>query len=78
MSGWYGQLTFCADLTKDEQRVLLVSHGDFIKTLSIKYWNKSNGKNDIVFPNNGSVTRGILHDDGSFEIVDYNVDAEEL
>ncbi|MCT7689013.1 MAG: histidine phosphatase family protein, partial [Lactobacillus crispatus] len=41
-------------------------------------WNKSNGKNDIVFPNNGSVTRGILHDDGSFEIVDYNVDAEEL
>ena len=49
-----------------------------IKTLSIKYWNKSNGKNDIVFPNNGSVTRGILYDDGSFEIVDYNVDAEEL
>ena len=66
------------DLTKDEQRVLLVSHGDFIKTLSIKYWNKSNGKNDIVFPNNGSVTRGILHDDGSLEILDYNVDDEEL
>lgn len=66
------------DLTKDEQRVLLVSHGDFIKTLTIKYWKDSDGINDIVFPNNGSVTRGILHDDGKFEIVDYNIDAEKL
>ena len=66
------------DLTKDEQRVLLVSHGDFIKTLTIKYWKDSDGIHDIVFPNNGSVTRGILHDDGKFEIVDYNIDAEKL
>ena len=66
------------DLTKNEKRVLLVTHGDFIKTLSIKYWNRSDGKHDIIFPNNGSVTRGILHDDGQFEIVDYNVDAEKL
>lgn len=66
------------DLTQNEKRVLLVTHGDFIKTLSIKYWNKSDGKHDIVFPSNGSVTRGILHDDGQFEIVDYNIDAEKL
>ncbi|UTH91870.1 histidine phosphatase family protein [Lactobacillus acidophilus] len=65
-------------LTKDEQRVLLVSHGDFIKTLTIKYWKDSDGIHDIVFPNNGSVTRGILHDDGKFEIVDYNIDGEKL
>ena len=66
------------DVTKNEQRVLLVTHGDFIKTLSIKYWNKSDDKHDIIFPDNGSVTRGILHDNGKFEIVDYNVDAEKL
>ena len=66
------------DVTKNEQRVLLVTHGDFIKTLSIKYWNKSDGKHDIIFPDNGSVTRGILHDNGKFEIVDYNVNAEKL
>lgn len=66
------------DLTKNEARVLLVSHGDFIKTLAIKYWDKSDGKHDIEFPNNGSVTRGILHKDGQFEIVDYNKDAENL
>ncbi|CDI59871.1 Phosphoglycerate mutase [Lactobacillus helveticus CIRM-BIA 101] len=66
------------DVTKNEQRVLLVTHGDFIKTLSIKYWNKSDDKHDIIFPDNGSVTRGILHDNGKFEIVDYNVDAEKI
>lgn len=66
------------DLTKDEQRVLLVSHGDFIKTLAIKYWDQSDGNHDIPFPNNGSVTRGILHDNGKFEIVDYNMDANKL
>ena len=66
------------DLTKDEQRVLLVSHGDFIKTLTIKYWKDSDGIHDIVFPNNGSVTRGILHDEGKFEIVDSTIDAEKL
>ena len=66
------------ELTKDEKRVLLVSHGDFIKTLSIKYWNKSDGLHDIPFPDNGSVTRGILHNDGKFEIVDYNMNAENL
>ncbi|EEJ71139.1 histidine phosphatase family protein [Lactobacillus ultunensis] len=66
------------DLTQKENRVLLVTHGDFIKTLSIKYWDKSDGKHDIIFPNNGSITRGILQDNGKFEIVDYNVDAEEL
>ena len=66
------------DLTKNEKRVLLVSHGDFIKTLAIKYWEKSDGLHDVTFPDNGSVTRGILHDDGKFEIVDYNVNAENL
>lgn len=66
------------ELTKNEKRVLVVSHGDFIKTLAIKYWNNSDGHHDIQFPNNGSVTRGILHDDGRFEIVDYNKDAEDL
>jgi broad specificity phosphatase PhoE len=66
------------DLTTKEQRVLIVSHGDFIKTLAIKYWNQSDGKHDIIFPNNGSVSRGILHNDGQFEIVDYNVDAENI
>lgn len=66
------------ELTKNEKRVLLVSHGDFIKTLAIKYWVNSDGKNDIAFPDNGSVTRGILHDDGDFEIVDYNQNAANL
>lgn len=66
------------ELTKDEPRVLLVSHGDFIKTLAIKYWDQSDGNHDIAFPDNGSVTRGIIHDNGRFEIVDYNRDAEEL
>lgn len=59
-------------------RVLIVSHGDFIKTLSIKYWNKSDGIHDIEFPSNGSVTRGILYDDGRFEIVDYNIQSKDL
>ncbi|RVU70837.1 MULTISPECIES: histidine phosphatase family protein [Lactobacillus] len=65
-------------LTKNEKRVLVVSHGDFIKTLAIKYWDQNDGIHDIQFPNNGSVTRGIIHDDGTFEIVDYNKDAEDL
>lgn len=67
-----------AKITKNERRVLVVSHGDFIKTLAIKYWNQSDGQHDIIFPNNGSVTRGLLHDDGKFEIVDYNLDPEDL
>lgn len=67
-----------ADLTKNEERVLVVSHGDFIKTLAIKYWINSQGDHDIIFPDNGSVTRGILHDDGKFEIIDYNQNAENL
>lgn len=66
------------DLTIKEQRVLIVSHGDFIKTLAIKYWNQSDGKHDIIFPSNGSVSRGILYNNGQFEIVDYNVDAENI
>ena len=66
------------ELTKNEKRVLLVSHGDFLKTLAIKYWNQSDGLHDINFPNNGSVTRGILREDGNFEIVDYNVNAEDM
>ncbi|WP_333588866.1 histidine phosphatase family protein [Lactobacillus acetotolerans] len=66
------------NLTRNEKRVLLVTHGDFIKTLAIKYWNKSDGIHDIPFPDNGSVSRGILHDNGKFEIVDYNVKAENL
>lgn len=65
-------------LTKNEDRVLVVSHGDFIKTLAIKYWKNSDGNHDIEFPNNGSVTRGILQNNGDFEIVDYNKDAEDL
>lgn len=64
--------------TVNENRVLLVSHGDFIKTLAIKYWNKSDGIHDIAFPDNGNITRGILSDDGKFEIVDYNIKAEDF
>lgn len=66
------------ELTKNEKRVLLVSHGDFLKTLAIKYWNQSDGLHDINFPNNGSVTRGILREDGNFEIIDYNINAEDM
>lgn len=66
------------ELTQNENRVLLVTHGDFIKTLGIKYWNQSDGLHDIVFPDNGSITRGILHDNGKFEIVDYNVDVTKV
>ena len=66
------------ELTKHEERVLLVSHGDFIKTLSIKYWNQGDGHHDIEFPDNGSVTIGKIHDDGKFEITAYNQDAENL
>lgn len=64
--------------TENENRVLLVSHGDFIKTLGIKYWNKSDRLHDIEFPDNGSITRGILSDDGKFEIVNYNIKAEDF
>lgn len=64
--------------TENENRVLLVSHGDFIKTLGIKYWNKSDRLHDIEFPDNGSITRGILSDDGKFEIVDYNIKSEDF
>ena len=66
------------ELAVGDKRILLVSHGDFIKTLAIKYWNQSDGLHDIIFPNNDSVTRGILHENGDFEIVDYNVDAENM
>ncbi|WP_270237826.1 histidine phosphatase family protein [Lactobacillus delbrueckii] len=64
--------------TIGEGRVLLVSHGDFIKTLGIKYWKESDGLHDITFPDNGSVSRGILDEEGNFEIVDYNCKAEDL
>lgn len=64
--------------TENENRVLLVSHGDFIKTWGIKYWNKSDRLHDIEFPDNGSITRGILSDDGKLEIVDYNIKAEDF
>lgn len=64
--------------TENENRVLLVSHGDFIKTWGIKYWNKGDRLHDIEFPDNGSITRGILSDDGKFEIVDYNIKAEDF
>lgn len=60
------------DLTATEHRVLLVSHGDFIKTLGIKYWNQSNGVSDIPFPENGSIARGILDERGKFRIIEYN------
>ncbi|QNQ81850.1 histidine phosphatase family protein [Lactobacillus sp. PV037] len=64
--------------TKDLGRVLIVSHGDFIKTLGTKYWINYNDKNKIEFPANGSVSRGILHDNDRFEIVDYNVKSSDL
>lgn len=66
------------ELTRNEKRVLLVSHGDFIKTLALKYWDQNKGQHDIPFPDNGSVTRGILQDNGGFEIVDYNQNAANL
>lgn len=71
-------ISVLGDLAKNEQRVLIVSHGDFIKTLAIKYWNQSDGLHDIIFPENGSVTRGILYNNGKFEIIDYNVAAEDM
>ena len=64
--------------TRNEARVLVVSHGDFIKTLGIKYWDQSDGLHDIPFPENGSVTRGILDEAGNFKIVDYNCSADDL
>lgn len=59
-------------------RVLIVSHGDFIKTLATKYWRNYDPQKGIDFPTNGSVSRGLLHDDGRFEIVDYNVSRSDL
>lgn len=59
-------------------RILIVSHGDFIKTLGIKYWAEANGHHRIPFPENGSVTRGMLHKNGKFEIVDYSVPSKDL
>lgn len=66
------------ELTRNERRVLLVSHGDFIKSLALKYWPRQDKEHDIPFPDNGSVTRGLLHDDGQFEIIAYNQQAKEL
>ncbi|MDO4912576.1 MAG: histidine phosphatase family protein [Lactobacillus sp.] len=65
-------------LSKDEGRVLLVSHGDFIKSLAVQYWIKSDHVHDIAFPDNGSITRGILSENGDFEIIDYNLKASEF
>lgn len=62
-----------AQETKGLGRVLVVSHGDFIKTLGIKYWDQASGDHDIPFPDNGSVTRGIIDDNGKFRIINYGV-----
>lgn len=71
-------ITKLQELTQGEDRVLVVSHGDFIKSLAFKYWPKSDQKHDIPFPDNGSVTKGVLQNDGSFEITAYNQDAANL
>ncbi|MFC2695099.1 MAG: histidine phosphatase family protein [Lactobacillus sp.] len=63
--------------TRGMKRVLLVSHGDFIKTLAIKYWTKSDHLHDIIFPDNGSVTIGHLTDD-NFVITDYDITQDQL
>ena len=63
--------------TRGMKRVLLVSHGDFIKTLAIKYWTQSDHLHDIVFPDNGSVTIGQLTDD-DFVISDYDITQDQL
>lgn len=65
------------DETRGMDRVLLVSHGDFIKTLAIKYWPKSDHYHDIDFPSNGSVTIGKLTPD-DFVITDYNIPQSQL
>ena len=62
-----------AQETKGLGRVLVVSHGDFIKTLGIKYWDQASGDHDIPFPDNGSVTRGIIDNSGKFRIINYGV-----
>ncbi len=62
-----------AEETKGLGRVLIVSHGDFIKTLGIKYWDQTTHDHDIPFPDNGSVTRGIIDDNGKFKIINYGV-----
>ena len=59
-----------AEETKGLGRVLIVSHGDFIKTLGIKYWDQTTHDHDIPFPDNGSVTRGIIDDNGKFVFTD--------
>ncbi len=61
------------ELSQGLKRILVVSHGDFIKTLGIKYWSEGDGVHDIPFPDNGSVTRGVWTSTGRFEIVDYNL-----
>ena len=63
--------------TRGMKRVLLVSHGDFIKTLAIKYWTQSDHLHDIVFPDNGSVTILLLTDD-DFVISDYDITQDQL
>lgn len=65
------------DETRGMERVLLVSHGDFIKTLAIKYWPGSDHIHDIDFPGNGSVTIGKLTTD-NFVITDYNIPQSKL
>ncbi len=66
------------ELTENEDRVLVVSHGDFIKTLAFKYWSGSDHQHDIPFPANGSVTKGLLQENGHFAIVDYNQNVANL
>ena len=66
-----------AEETTGLNRVLVVSHGDFIKSLGLCYWKKAVGKDIIPFPGNGSVTRAVI-DEGQFEIVDYNVQSKDL
>ena len=42
-------------------------------TLCIKYWDQASGDHDIPLPDNGSVTRGIIDDNGKFRIINYGV-----
>lgn len=54
-----------------DSRILVVTHGTFIKTLMMNF-SDINIKPEDAFPKNGSVTKAVLNDDG-FKVVDFNV-----
>lgn len=59
---------------EDGANVAIVTHGTLIKTLGYKYYDKPE---EVVFPENGSVTKGVLDETG-LHLTEYNISNKVL